>query len=47
MHNFKHKKIDTKKNYYRFRQFNPKRDKQYGTIDLTNGVKAIFIEHTS
>ena len=41
-HGFKHSKIDIKLKYYRFRQFNPKSSKQYRTIDLTNGVKAIL-----
>ena len=41
-HNFKHNKIDVKRNYYRFRQFNPSPNKQYRTIELTNGVKAIL-----
>ena len=41
-HKFKHNKIDVKSKYYRFRQFNPKSNKQYRTIDLTNGVKAIL-----
>jgi len=52
-HGFKHNKIDIKDRYYRFRQFNPERgsgrnrsstksNKQYRTIDLTNGVKAIL-----
>ena len=41
-HGFKHNKVDIKPKYYRFRQFNPKSSKQYRTIDLTNGVKAIL-----
>ena len=41
-HKFKDNKIDVKLKYYRFRQFNPKSSKQYRTIDLTNGVKAIL-----
>jgi hypothetical protein len=39
---FKHSKIDVKAKYYRFRQFNPKSKKQYRTINLTDGVKAIL-----
>ena len=41
-HGFKHNKIDVKAKYYRFRQFNPKNNKQYRTIILTDGVKAIL-----
>lgn len=35
---FKYKKIDEKKNYYRFRQFNPHKDSSYSSKKLKNGV---------
>ena len=41
-HEFKHNKIDIKNKYYRFRQITPKPNKQYRTIELTDGVKAIL-----
>ena len=42
-HGFKYHKIDIKKNYFRFRQFNPNtKQKNYRTIELTDGVKAII-----
>ena len=41
-HGFKHNKIDVKTKYYRFRQFNPKPYKQYRTINITDGIKAIL-----
>ena len=39
---FKHNKIDVKAKYYRFRQITPSSKKQYRTINLTDGVKAIL-----
>lgn len=39
---FKHSKVDTKKLTYRFRQRNRRRDWNYRTIKLTDGVKAVI-----
>jgi len=39
---FKHNKIDVKHKYYRFRQFSHSSNKNYRTIELTKGVKAII-----
>lgn len=41
-HKFKHNKVDIKRNYYRFRQFNPKPYDNYRTIILKIGIKAIM-----
>ena len=36
------KKVDITKNYYRFRQFTPKKGDKYRTKDLKNGVKLVL-----
>lgn len=35
---FQYKKIDEKRNYYRFRQFNPKKNSHYSSKKLKNGI---------
>lgn len=42
IHGYKVKKIDETDNYYRFRQFNPKKYSSYITRNLNNGVKLII-----
>lgn len=35
-------RIDETKNYYRMRQFNPKKNKYYRTINLNKYIKLIY-----
>ena len=41
-HNFKCNKVDVKKDYFRFRQFDPSPYHRFRTIQLTEGIKAIL-----
>jgi hypothetical protein len=41
-HNFIFKKIDITSNYYRFRQFRPKKNAIYHSITLPNGVIFVY-----
>jgi hypothetical protein len=43
---FQYKKIDEKKNYFRFRQFNPHKEATYSSKKLNNGV-ILVIEYNS
>lgn len=42
-HNFKHSKIHTTEQYYRFRQLEPNKSADYKVKTLPNGVKLILM----
>lgn len=41
-HGYKLKKVDETKNFYRFRQFSPKKFDKYYVKDLKNNVKLVI-----
>ena len=42
LHKLKHNKVDFKHAYYRFRQFNPKKNSHYYTKVLDDGIHLII-----
>lgn len=42
LHGYKLKKVDETKNFYRFRQFSPKKYDNYYVKDLKNNVKLVI-----
>lgn len=41
-HGFKYSKVDTTKNFYRFRQIPPLKSKSYRAVEITPGIMFIF-----
>jgi len=42
-HNYKSSKVDLIKDYWRFRQVNPRKNVRYRTFELPNGIKYILM----